>query len=114
MDAFFSIPNFFQQTVDPGSDDSQIDDAIIVLKAVVDVNVCDVRERLVEFFNFLVFAKVSPKQKVTSAFVVAAFPTLFEQSATGDGDLAHQLKSALLTGSFPVNLMSDVVRMLKL
>ena len=101
--------NIFQLSVDPASDDSQIDDAVDVLKSACVVG--DIRERLLELVGFLFRVDVAPKQKVIPAFVVAAFPALLEGNATSDIDVTDQLKSAVINGSFPVNLMSDVVKM---
>ena len=91
----------FQLSVDPASDDSQVDDALLVLNDVCSLN--DVRPKLVELSNFVLKTSNSNKDKIVPVFILASFPDFFVNS-----EIMSDLKSAVSAGLFPVNLMSDV------
>jgi len=101
----------FQLTIDPASDDSQIEDALIVLKEISSAE--KIRPKLDELFKFLLKPEVPIKEKIVPSFVVAAFPQLFERCVSGGDENAAILKNAILRGEFPVNLMVEggVVRL---
>ena len=93
--------SFLQLSVDPTSDDSQVDDALLVLNDVCSEN--DVRTKLFELSNFVLTTSNSNKEKIVPVFILASYPEFFKNY-----EIVSDLKSAVSAGLFPVNLMSDV------
>jgi hypothetical protein len=95
-------------SIDPASDDSQIEDALLVLRDVCGPN--DIRSKLNEMTDFVLKSdsKISNKDKIVATFVLESYAgDLFDTRVSGNDENVLKLKSAVLRGSFPVNLMED-------
>lgn len=94
--------------IDPASDDSQIEDALLVLRDVCGSN--DIRSKLDELTEFVLKtdSPISNKDKIVSTFALEKYANdLFDVTISSNNENVSKLKSAVLRGSFPVNLMED-------
>ena len=104
------IFHMMQMAIDPASDDSQIEDALLALRDVCGAN--DIRPKLNELTEFVLKSdsSISNKDKIVATFVLESYASdLFDVTISSNNENVSKLKSAILRGSFPVNLMEDVV-----
>ena len=95
-------------SIDPAADDSQVDDALLVLQDVC--NVDDIRQKLNELTQFVLKSDPSTqiKDKIIATFVIGTFSKdIFNSRLSCNSENVSNLKSAVARGSFPVNLMED-------
>jgi hypothetical protein len=95
-------------TIDPAADDSQVDDALLVLQDVC--NVDNIRPKLIELTEFVLKTNSSNaiKDKIISTFIIGTFSKdIFNLQFSCNHENVANLKSAVARGSFPVNLMED-------
>ena len=96
-------------SIDPAADDSQVDDALLVLQDVCHVD--DIRQIMNELTEFVL--KTDPsnstKDKIIATFIIGTFSRdIFNAQLSCNVDNVANLKSAVARGSFPVNLMEDL------